>query len=226
MRIQRCFRGPPRGRHKSCRHGRKPHLASSPARSIAAHHIGVEAVAFVRSIQADRRNFASHRGLTTHHCRTRSQCRTNESLIRRALQKRKLQILEQRLRAECHAFRLENSNYWAPDTEPSRVTHGISGLFRKVSRRAKIIGLRGWAGRIRTGEGRNSPGSPDDPGDRNRPLLASPPTYSSRSYPAFPSQELGLPSFFALVGGTIAPENLMIPWNGFVSHLSLTHCFS
>src|SRR6516165_1564680 len=35
---------------------------------------------------------------------------------------------------------------------PSRyeLTHGMSGLFRKVSRRAKITGLCGWAGRIRT----------------------------------------------------------------------------
>src|SRR5262249_28107153 len=30
------------------------------------------------------------------------------------------------------------------------LTHGMSGLFRKVSRWAKIIGLCGWAGRIRT----------------------------------------------------------------------------
>src|SRR6478609_5496880 len=30
------------------------------------------------------------------------------------------------------------------------LTHGMSGLFRKVSRRAKITGLCGWDGRIRT----------------------------------------------------------------------------
>src|SRR6476660_7058853 len=37
---------------------------------------------------------------------------------------------------------------------PSRyeLTHGMSGLFRKVSRRAKISGLRGWVGRIRTSD--------------------------------------------------------------------------
>ena len=44
------------------------------------------------------------------HCRTGSQCRTNEFLVRRAMQKRKLQTLELRLRAESHAFRLQNTN--------------------------------------------------------------------------------------------------------------------
>ena len=54
------------------------------------------------------------------HCRTGSQCRTNESLVRRALQKRKLQTLELRLRAESHAFRLQNTNWWPLETESSR----------------------------------------------------------------------------------------------------------
>jgi hypothetical protein len=38
----------------------------------------------------------------------------------------------------------------APETESYGLTHGMSGLFRKVSRCAKITKLCGWDGRIRT----------------------------------------------------------------------------
>ena len=63
------------------------------------------------------------------HCRTGSQCRTNKSQVRRAMQKRKLQTLELRLRAESHASPKIRIS-WRQRPSSRELTHGMSGVFR------------------------------------------------------------------------------------------------
>ena len=78
------------------------------------------------------------------HCRTASQCRTNESLVRGALQKRKLENLELRLRGESRAFRPKMGIRWAPETELSRANSRNVGTFPQSLPPRKINELRGW----------------------------------------------------------------------------------
>jgi len=82
----------------------------------------------------------------------RSQWRTNESLGPPALQKRKLENCELRRATKLALFGPKMGISGRQRRSRYELTHGMSGLFRKVSRCAKRTGLRGWAGRIRTGK--------------------------------------------------------------------------
>jgi hypothetical protein len=98
-----------------------------------------------RSHACPRRPFVAEPGPLSN----QSQRRTNESLGPLALQERKLENLELDWPTKLALF--DPKMGISRRQRPSRheLTHGMSGLFRKASRRAKIRGLCGWAERIR-----------------------------------------------------------------------------